>query len=342
MLSEADARSSDEYKALLAGIVAAAPLAIVVVNAQGRIVFVNHGAQELFGYTRDELLALDVEALVPMERRGMHRARREEFQKQPSARPMGVGRELNALRKDGTCVPVEVALTPIDGSVLAIVVDITERCRLKQQLTRSHEELEQRVRERTAELARSNAEKEVLLRGLESQRAELERLSREDPLTGLANRREFDRYLQNAIRHSQRHGTPLGVAMVDLDRFKSVNDQYGHAVGDEVLATAAQLLRRECRAIDVVGRYGGEEFVLALPHANVAAAINVCERVRQAFMAFDWSKLAPGLALTVSAGVAMWSPGRNHHDLLLEADKNMYRAKQQGRNCVMCTDSSIR
>jgi len=168
----------------------------------------------------------------------------------------------------------------------------------------------------------------------------LERLSREDSLTGLFNRREFDRSLNAAILHSQRHATPLAVAMFDLDRFKCVNDQYGHAIGDEVLAAGAKLLLRECRVIDVVARYGGEEFVIALPHADAAAAMAVCERVRLAFMTYDWDAVAPGLVLTISAGIAAWSSGRSGRDLLLEADRNMYRAKQQGRNCVMCTQPS--
>lgn len=333
------AAQSDKSAALLGTIIDAAPLALVVANAEGRIVFCNRGAEELFGYAGSELLALDVDMLVPLARRDAHRALRQEFFRRPNARPMGTGLNLNALRKDGTCIPVEVALTPVNEGVLAVVLDITERNELKQQLARYHEELEHRVRERTEELERANAEKEVLLRGLESQRVELERLSREDPLTGLVNRREFDRYLETAILHSQRHGTPLAVAMLDLDLFKGVNDRYGHSVGDEVLATVARILRRECRVIDVVGRYGGEEFVIALPHADVSAAMAVCERVRRAFLAFDWSSIAPGLALTVSAGVAASSRGGSSHELLLEADRNMYRAKSYGRNCVICTDS---
>ena len=271
--------------ALLATIVEAAPLAIVVADAGGHIVFAN---------------------------------------------------------PDGSLVPVEVALTPIgelaEPFVLAILLDITQRRQLENGITRSYEELERRVQERTAELARSNAEKEVLLRGLEVQRNELERLSREDPLTGLANRREFDRHLHTAILYSQRHGTPLAVAMLDLDRFKRVNDGWGHAVGDAVLEETGRLLRRECRAIDVIARYGGEEFVLALPHADLPAAVAVCERVRRAFMAFDWGALAPGLSLTISAGVSAWREGRSGHELLAEADENLYRAKQHGRNRVMHTD----
>jgi len=328
---------------LLATIVESAPFAILVADAQGRIVFVNQGAELLFGHRREELLVSEVETLIPAAGRSAHRAARTAFFAQPSQRPMASGRALSALRKDGREVPVEVALKPITffstTYVLAIVVDISERRRLEESVRQAHEDLELRIQERTAELARANAEKEKLLKDLEAKTRELERLSLEDPLTGLSNRRDFDRHLDVWMRHAGRHGSLLTVAMFDLDNFKLVNDRFGHAQGDEVLKETANLMRRECRAIDVVSRYGGEEFALIFPNVDALAAAGICERIRNEFQHVDWSRNMPGLSLTISAGIAGWSSGMSDRDLLRVADRRLYEAKRRGRNRIVADDA---
>lgn len=324
---------------LLATIVDAAPFAILVVDAQGSIVFANRGAEGLFGYSPGALLRLQIETLVPDTLRARHRADRERFIAGPSERPMASGKALRARRADGSEVAVEVALKPITHLfapyVLAVVVDVSERLRLQQEVAGAYAELEQRIAQRTAELARSTAEKERLLRDLEAKSHDLERLSLEDPLTGLSNRRDLDRRLAEWIGHAERTGEPLAVALFDIDHFKCVNDLHGHAVGDEVLRDTAELLHRECRAIDVVARYGGEEFALVFPNVSATEGAGICERIRHAFEQFDWARHAPGLALTISAGLACWQPGMCSRDLLGAADRAMYEAKRRGRNRVV-------
>ncbi len=340
-LATSDART-DEY-ALLATIVEAAPFAILVVNEDGGIVFANRGAEAMFGYEHAQLLAMGVDALVPPHKRGAHSALRAMFLRHPSQRPMARDRTLNALRKDGRQVAVEIGLKPIQLAgttcVLCVVVDVTERRRLERSVRQAHEELELRIRERTAELARANAEKERLVRDLEAKTRDLERLSLEDPLTGLSNRRDFDRHVNACIRHAQRHGSPMTVAMFDLDLFKLVNDRFGHALGDEVLKRVAEIMRQQCRAIDVISRYGGEEFALVFPDVETRAATAICERIRCQFERFDWTCIAPGLALTISAGVAGWSAGQTGADVLEVADRRLYVAKRGGRNRVVCEDA---
>lgn len=314
---------------------------MLVVDGSGLIRFCNRGATFLFGYTKEELLHTDIEALVPSKLRAEHVFFRDEFMKQPASRAMGVGRDLCAVRKDGTAISVEVALTPMaveqESLVIAIVVDITERRRLEAQLREAHRELEQRVRERTCELERANAEKEALLSHLELKQAELQRLSREDPLTRLSNRRDFDLRLGDAIAMAKRDGRPLSVAMFDLDYFKNVNDSYGHAIGDAVLRQTAEIIRSECRVVDIVARYGGEEFAVAFPNADTNAARAICDRIRVAFQRFSWGTIAPGLSLTISAGAAILHSGMDASEFLARADANLYVAKRGGRNRVETT-----
>jgi len=323
---------------LLDCLVEALPFALLIVDDCGRIAFANAGAESLFGYPATELLDTSIDQLVPPESRGNHSNLRQSFFADPKPRRMGVGRDLNAIRKDGTPVAVEVALSQLvseqDRYAVAIVADTSVRRQLESELRRAHRELEQRVEERTAALARANQEKELLLSDLEIKRRELERLSREDALTGLSNRRDFDLRLADLVQSVRRDGGALCVAMFDLDHFKRVNDAFGHAKGDAVLVETAHVLRRECRNVDLVSRYGGEEFALAFPHSTLAEAHRICERIRQSFEKTPWSRIAPGLALTISSGVAAWRFGMEPADLLARADANLYVAKSNGRNLV--------
>lgn len=326
-------------RALLEAIIESAPIALIVSDAQGTLRLVNHAAEVLFGYARNELVGHPIEMLLPVAMRERHPAVRDTFMRNPSPRQMGIGRDLAAVRKDGSEVPVEIGLTPIgpavDGLVLSVIADVSMRRRQADEAIRANEVLEQRVRARTAQLEQANLEKEALLADLLIQRSELERLSREDPLTKLSNRRDFDERLDAEIQRSRRLGTPLTVAMLDLDRFKEVNDRFGHAVGDRVLCEAADLIRHECRAIDVIARYGGEEFALVLPATDAESGVSVCERIRLAFERFDWMRLQPDLAVTVSSGVAQWHPSCDAKRILAQADAGLYEAKRLGRNRVI-------
>jgi len=323
---------------LLDCLVQALPFALLIVDSGGLIQFANAGAEELFGYPIDELFGSSIDLLVPEEARGAHVARRQSFLDDPRPRSMGIGRDLSAVRKDRTSVAVEVALAQLVSGVekytVAIVADTTVRRQLEGQLRRAQRELEQRVEERTAALAQANRDKELLLADLENKRCELERLSREDALTGLSNRRDFDLRLTELVKSARRDGTPLCVAMFDLDHFKRVNDSCGHAAGDLVLVETAQVLRRECRELDLVARYGGEEFTLAFPGTALADAQAICEGIRKSFEQVAWSIIAPGLAMTISSGVAAWQHGMESGDVLARADSNLYIAKGAGRNRV--------
>lgn len=194
---------------------------------------------------------------------------------------------------------------------------------------------------RNVELARANMQLQSLneqLREANRQKtellAELARQTREDPLTGLANRRHLDEALERAYRRAQRGGRPLAVAICDIDNFKRINDTWTHAAGDDVLVRVAQLMRAELRQSDVLARYGGEEFVLLLEEADLEAAHAACEKVRAAVAGHDWAQVRPGLVVTLSFGVAERA-GRDHPQaMLLEADRALYRAKAAGKNRV--------
>ncbi|MGE5625360.1 MAG: diguanylate cyclase [Bacillota bacterium] len=220
--------------------------------------------------------------------------------------------------------------------------------RLFEELEKSRNELEHRVVERTHDLAlqkdelhalteslrSANREKEELLGRLQQQASELERQSREDGLTGLYNRRYLDGRLDFEVKRAQRYNRQIALAMADVDRFKGVNDQHSHMVGDDVLRTIANILRTQCRSIDIIARYGGEEFLLCFPETTHENARAVCEKIRKQVEDYDWSRLQPGLAVTLSVGVAAAPPVYDVDALIAAADEKLYEAKRGGRNRV--------
>jgi two-component system, cell cycle response regulator len=176
-----------------------------------------------------------------------------------------------------------------------------------------------------------------LVEEVERQKAELQRISRTDALTGLDNRRHLEERLEEMFEHARRLHEPLACVMVDLDHFKSVNDTHGHQVGDAVLEQLAAILRREAREIDRVGRYGGEEFMLLLPGAQIDSAVTFAERVRRAVEAHTFAFEGGTVRRTGSFGVAGWPHPRvaNADSLVRAADEALYVAKETGRNRVV-------
>ena len=156
-----------------------------------------------------------------------------------------------------------------------------------------------------------------------------------DGLTGLFVRRHFLSRLQEEVARAARHDHALAFLMVDLDHFKRVNDTYGHLVGDAVLREIAALLRTQVREVDLVGRYGGEEFGIGLLDTGRDAAQVVAERIRQAAATATFRACHEPLTLTVSIGIAAFpQDAADAAELIAHADAAMYHAKEAGRNRV--------
>ncbi len=181
------------------------------------------------------------------------------------------------------------------------------------------------------QLERHNAE-------LRSRAAQLEELSVTDPLTGLRNRRALDERLRDEIVRARRYGRPLVLALLDLDRFKEVNDAFSHDVGDRVLVRLGRLLRQQLRRADVAARWGGEEFALLFPETRSDEAEAVLDRIRAAMADHSWSRIARGLSVTVSIGAAALGEDDDPGSLLRRADRRLYAAKRAGRDQMVASD----
>jgi diguanylate cyclase (GGDEF)-like protein len=207
----------------------------------------------------------------------------------------------------------ERAMSWPDGRVVkySIAVDISELKETQNRLAEAH-----------AQLALSNRE--------------LARLSSTDPLTGLANRLTLDRVLADEAARGERHGRVFSVLLGDIDHFKRINDMHGHAVGDAVLRDVAGVLAGSVRETDVVGRFGGEEFLVVCPETDLSGAANLAENLGRKVGKRTY---ASGERLTVSFGVAAWTPGEAPSRLVGRADAALYRAKALGRDRVCLAEA---
>lgn len=158
--------------------------------------------------------------------------------------------------------------------------------------------------------------------------------ARTDLLTGLVNRRELDDRFRAEKSLSERHGTSLSIVIVDIDHFKHVNDTYGHLAGDRILINIAYILASSLRTEDVCGRWGGEEFLLLLPHIERDSAAVVAEKLRCAVENTHTEWEGQTIDVTISLGVAAFKPGMSQEECVAAADGALYRAKSNGRNRV--------
>jgi diguanylate cyclase (GGDEF)-like protein len=192
-------------------------------------------------------------------------------------------------------------------------------------------------------IKRLQAELEDRERELLDVNEQLLHMSQTDALTGLDNRRHLEHRLEEMFAHARRFKEPVACVICDLDRFKAVNDTYGHPAGDEVLRQFAQILRREARSIDRVGRFGGEEFMFLLPGAGIDAAGLFAERVRKQVESHTFTFNGGGTSIrrTASFGVSAWPHSHigSPEVLVRTADEALYVAKETGRNRVVRFDS---
>jgi diguanylate cyclase (GGDEF)-like protein len=207
-----------------------------------------------------------------------------------------------------------------------------EAWKVKQENKRLHEQQQAAARE----ISLKNQQ-------LKESLQKLEQMAATDPLTGVYNRRHFGEVLEKYFAESARYGQDLACIMCDLDGYKKLNDTLGHQFGDKVLQVTASIIARNLRVMDVAARYGGDEFVVLLPHAGSKVAMAVGERIREQFLSQMRAMLPPtpeGLALTMSMGVSSVQQNRavNSDQLVALADEALYEAKHAGKNRTVVSE----
>lgn len=241
---------------------------------------------------------------------------------------------------------LRVNASPLDMGALLTLSDVTELCRQRDELRERAAELtfiNDSLTEQAGHVVELAEQTELARRQLETEieerkrlEAELTRLATTDPLTGAYNRRHFLNVAEDEISRALRYQRPLSVIMADIDRFKTINDNYGHGIGDLALKAMANLCNRTLRRkADLFGRLGGEEFAILLPETGIEGGIVLAERLRVKIASLQIGTPTGPLSFTSSFGVAAWGQDdKTIEDTLRRADDALYRAKEKGRNCV--------
>lgn len=287
----------------------------------GRITYVSSAIERVRGLSPAEAMAQSLEQIHPPE----SAARSAEYftgllaDLAEGRTPRSFRGELEYYRKDGSTFWTEVIAHPrldADGhlvEVVGVTRDLTEHKRQEDALRQARDAAES-----------ANA----ALRGAN---AELHLLATTDALTGAWNRRHFEQEARHELARARRYGQPLSLVMIDLDRFKAVNDTFGHLVGDEVLVEVVRRMQARLRLSDRLARWGGEEFVVLLPHSDLDEALQVAEKIRSVIAEFPITDVG---ALTVSCGVAQAGSQESLDDWFRRVDDALYRAKDLGRDRV--------
>ncbi len=274
-------------------------VAVIIVNRDLVIQGCNPAAEVLYGYSEDELIGQPNTILAPADLRNTVGKAAQTI--------LATGkphlRETQRVHKDGTVIDVDLRVSPLRnrfGEVIgyaSISFDISERKSLE---------------------------------------AELTHMALSDPLTGLSNRRHFLEVAEIEIARNRRYNRQMSLVLCDLDHFKSINDRWGHAAGDEVLKHFADIGRGQLREnLDCFGRLGGEEFGILMPETGCDEAVQVAERLREALAASQIVHAGETITATASFGAASWLKSDNSIDAALHrADEALYLAKAGGRNCV--------
>jgi diguanylate cyclase (GGDEF)-like protein/PAS domain S-box-containing protein len=281
-------------------VVDAAYDAIITIDQEHNITLFNRAAENLFGYDSSEVIGQPLEQLLPERQREHHSKYVHQFARSPlRSRQMNERNLIHGRHRDGRLLPVEIAISKINvGGIIEFTAIVRD--------------IEDRVR----------------LMNLLQKQAET------DQLTGLPNRRALYDVMEAILKSSEK----LSVLMLDIDHFKIVNDTYGHDAGDEVLRVLAKVGLASCRKMDVFARWGGEEFVVALPDAEVAQARGVAETLRARYETQDFAHTwhnGQAIPFTVSIGVTERRPGEHDLEAILKrVDEALYKAKETGRNRV--------
>ncbi|MEM7735090.1 MAG: diguanylate cyclase [Deinococcota bacterium] len=199
-------------------------------------------------------------------------------------------------------------------------------------------EVQQRI---NREMQEANRQLEDTKAQLELKNKRLVTLSTRDALTGIYNRRHLETQLSKEFTRAVRYDIPLSVMLCDIDNFKQVNDTFSHAVGDDVLRRVATIMQQNTRDVDMVSRYGGEEFVVVFPETVRGDALQACEKIRKLVEDHPWYELARGLHVTLSQGISDDINVNNHEELLSRADKLLYKAKGAGKNRIATVDAVL-
>jgi diguanylate cyclase (GGDEF)-like protein/PAS domain S-box-containing protein len=275
-----------------------APIGMAMIcHDTGEFLEVNKALLSYLGYTKDEFLTLSFWDITPREYDSQEQSQMDELNQTGKFGP----NEKEYIRKDGKRVPIRLSgFKMIDVDKRDVVWGVIENITLERQLKEQHNKVK--------------------------------RLSVTDYLTGLSNRQKLDEALDHEINCATRYTSSFSTIMLDLDYFKKINDTYGHQVGDGVLIEVSAILQQYTRKTDIVGRWGGEEFMIICPEIDGQDGEKLAEKIRAKIERYSFKVIGN---ITASLGVSIYKQSDQDKSVVERADKALYQAKEQGRNRVV-------
>ena len=319
---------------LLVNAVMTGPSSVLLADANGNIEYVNRKFSAITGYELSDAVGKNVSMLNP----GVLSEHLNKIIWQQLRDGKNWSGEIEGVRKNGKHYWEQASISPIrseNGKIqryLKIADDITERKELETQLLATIAT----IRMHEAQLEETCAQLKETTEELQQSRQKLQQQSQEDALTGLLNRRGLDTELRRLKSYAERQGDPIGFMILDIDNFKKINDNHGHAVGDYILKECADLLRSLLRGSDIISRYGGDEIVVALPSADAKITRLTAKRILTEIRKHDFSIGNIKVPVTVSIGAASEIPvsGENLDNMMKMADHALYYSKRNGRDAM--------
>ncbi|MBD2499332.1 diguanylate cyclase [Anabaena azotica FACHB-119] len=289
---------------------------VIVLDAQNRIIDMNPAARYLIGAKHQHIGQPLAEVLGKWSDIIKSYHPHESF-------------KTEIVMDSGTVMYLELLITPLHSDRqqltgrLLVLHDITQRYQAELELRQANQRLQKQVLE------------------IQTLQAQLREQATKDGLTGLFNRRYFDEVFPKRLLQATQNAAPVALMIMDIDYFKHINDTFGHQAGDMVIQGFAEILHKYSNSQDMACRYGGEEFVLALPGVELEKAVERAEQIRSSFEMMRWEFAGKEISTTVSGGVGVFPKHGNTKDELLSAvDMALYAAKLDGRNCIKCVASN--
>ncbi|WP_169828905.1 sensor domain-containing diguanylate cyclase [Marinobacterium jannaschii] len=293
---------------------------IFIKDRDCRFTYMNRKTEQVFGATADAVLGLTVLDILGAEGEEMYRTDRQVFEQGAAVKVL---ESFNAPQGEQHFWTEKVPMRNAEGELdayIGIATDITDQVELERKLTDTNRVLQHQVAQVTQLTDR------------------LHQQANRDPLTQLYNRRYLDASRQELIADASRRDQ-LTLLLIDMDHFKRINDELGHQTGDDVLQLLADVLQQGCRSSDLVCRYGGEEFIVAMPATTTEDARRKAEQLRHQYCQAAFALLPEGWHSTFSVGIASYPQhGENFEQVVKSADRALYRAKAEGRDRVVCAE----
>lgn len=323
-----------ELNSLYRSVIDNANVGIGITDTDGNFLIVNYAWCRKLGYNPQDVKYLSLKHITMPEDAEKSK---DNFKKLVNSEVECIQKLTRYMRKDGSCFWANLLVSPIKNehgrvtAIFGVFTDFNEQANNDETLFSTNQQLE----DSNEKLVSANTEIQKKNEELELAYKKLEEMARTDPLTNLPNRRQLEEHLNMEVNRTKRNQVQFSICLCDVDNFKQINDNYGHDMGDLVLREISEIFKSTIRATDIVGRWGGEEFMFILQETPLDGAMMLLERVRQLVETHKFIKEDSEIVISVSLGASTFYADSELEKVIKQADLALYAAKKSGKNIAI-------